>query len=301
MGAAVPVDAQDGAPPRSAGTAGGSPSPTSPGAPGRASPLRTPGRSPAENPTRTRLRGPATGPGRRAGGRRAAAQGTRLANLRRRSRGCVYLGPLTPALPAGRGLSLVGLPAGRWRRAGTRGAPRGLRPGQLLRGRRAGRAGQRDALGGGGAESPCSPGPALAPPPPWGAPAAATESPASGAGGGEGRGRGKFEITPEPPLRPSCTGAASCPRASSSTHGDNQDLLNGEPAGVPQDSRLPLSLLSVPDPDPGPRNRVLGLDTGPREGSGPQQPLTPHPPPAARPPGRCGAPASQPPGSGLSD
>lgn len=186
------------------------------------------------------------------------------------------MGPLTPALPAGRGLSLVGLPVGRWRRAGTRGAPRGLRPGQRLRGRRAGRAGQRDAVGGGGAASPCSPGPALAPPPPWGAPAAATQRPASGAGGGEGSegwGEGNLKSLRSLPSAPPAAAPPPVPGPVPAPTGIPR--LNGEPAGVPQDTRLPLSLLSVPDPDPGPRNRVLGLDTEPREGSGPQQPLTP--------------------------
>lgn len=72
-------------------------------------------RSPAESLARARLRGRAAGPDRLAGGRRAAVQGARLANLRSRSPSYVYLGHLTPALPAGRGHPLVGLPVGRWR------------------------------------------------------------------------------------------------------------------------------------------------------------------------------------------
>lgn len=75
-------------------------------------------RSPAESLARAGLRGGAAGRDRLAGGRRAAAQGAGLANLRRRSPSYVYLGHLTPALPAGRGRPLARLPVGRWRPSG---------------------------------------------------------------------------------------------------------------------------------------------------------------------------------------
>lgn len=144
-------------------------------------------------------------------------QGAPLANLRRRSPSYVYLGRLTPALPAGSGRSLFGLPVGRWRRSGrhsgvsTRAAAAGSKGCCCEESARA-RPGSCRGWAGGGTESPCSRVPAFAPPPPGGAPAATTQSPAPGAGGSAGRRRGKFEITPEPPLRPSSTGAASSPQ-----------------------------------------------------------------------------------------
>lgn len=159
--------------------------------------------------------------------------------------------------------------------------------------------------GGGGAESPCNPCPALAPPPPWGAPAAATQSRAPGAGGSRGRGRGKFEITPEPPLRPSSTGTASWSpgrvKSPAGITGPNAGL-----ADLRQQRRLVLEPHFPPAP-PRPRTQTRTSSSG-----GPERealPLQSHssrvsrlpPPPAARPPGRWGAPASQSPGSGPSN
>lgn len=65
------------------------------------------GRSPAARLVVARRRGPAAGRGQR------TARGARLANLRRRSPRYVYLGRLTPALPAGSGRALARAPVGR--------------------------------------------------------------------------------------------------------------------------------------------------------------------------------------------
>lgn len=167
------------------------PAPTPPQPPG-SGPLGTPPsgrgvRSPAARFAVARRRGRAAGRGQR------TARGAGLANLRRRSPRYVYLGRLTPALPAGSGRALARAPVG---------PPGG--GGGLVRGAGAGashagcsceaRGGSEDAAGpgahgsgwgGGGAACPCSPGPALAPPPPGGAPAAATHRPA----GPKGRAR----------------------------------------------------------------------------------------------------------------
>lgn len=88
------------------------PSPTSPRSPRAGKPPRGP--RGAHLPRAWLGRGSAgraAGSDWRAGGRRAAARGARLANLRRRSPSYVYLGHLTPALPAGRGRPLACLPA----------------------------------------------------------------------------------------------------------------------------------------------------------------------------------------------
>lgn len=65
------------------------------------------GRSPAARLAVAKRRGPAAGRGQR------TARGARLANLRRRSPRYVYLGRLTPALPAGSGRALARAPVGR--------------------------------------------------------------------------------------------------------------------------------------------------------------------------------------------
>lgn len=206
MGAASPEGTPDRVPPCSPGTAPLSPPPPAPRAPRRASLPWTTGRSPAESLARARLRGRAAGPDRLAGGRRAAVLGAPLANLRRRSPSYVYLGRLTPALPAGRGRPLVCLPVGRWRRsracgASTRVAAAGPGGSCYEESARAG-LGRGRGWAGGGAESPCSRVPAFAPPPPGGAPAATTQSPAPGAGGARGGDEGNLKSLRSLPSAP---------------------------------------------------------------------------------------------------
>lgn len=133
------------------------------------------GRSPAARLAVARRRGRAAGRGQR------TARGARFANLRRRSPRYVYLGRLTPALPAGSGRALARAPVGRpgWFGTLRRERPRGLQlrgEGEAARTLWARRA--REWVGRGRRRCPCSPSPALAPPPPGGAPTAATHRPA---------------------------------------------------------------------------------------------------------------------------
>lgn len=167
---------------------------------------------------------------------------------------------------------------------GRSGRPRGLRPPGRGRGgccEEAARAGPGSwsGWGGGGAESPCNPGPTLAPPPPGGAPAAATQSRTSGAEGG-GRGRGKFEITPEPPLRSSSTGAASRPPGRLNHPRDNRPS-RGPRRRPPTLKTPPRARLPRPHSDHG--HRRAGLDAGAQRRKSPHRshtaagsPLYPH-------------------------
>lgn len=135
------------------------PSPTSPRTPGLTSLPGATGRSPAENLARAPLRGRAAGRDSLAGGRRAAEHGARLANLRRRSPNYVYLGHLTPALPAWRGgRPLADLPVGRLRPSGGArsvhaGSGRGA-GGRLLCRSTADQTGQREWVGRGRCRGP---------------------------------------------------------------------------------------------------------------------------------------------------
>lgn len=145
--------------------------------------------------------------GRAAGRGWREARGVGFANLRRRSPRYVYLGLLTPALPAG---APVRSPARQWatrrspRRSGE--GPRGL----WLRseGRRRGRYGpgaHGSGWGGGGAAALVAP----ARPSPRPRPGAPPPQPLTGRPG-LGDGRGKFEIPPELP-RPASSGASPGP------------------------------------------------------------------------------------------
>lgn len=273
--------------------------------PGRASLPRTTGRSPAESLARERLRGQAAGPGRLAGGRRAAVQGAPLANLRRRSPSYVYLGRLTPALPAGRGRPLVGLPVGRWRRSGAFGVSTRVaaaRPGCSCCEESA-RAGPGSGRGwaGGGAESPCSRVPAFAPPPPGGAPAATTQSPAPGAGGARGGDEGNLKSLRSLPSAPPPQAPPLVPRGLLNHPPGYQSLKRRSQMSL--DTRVLLGPFPLPRPRPRPRTHTQRSGCGGTEREA--SPVESHSsrvsslptPPAAMSPGRCSAPR-QPPGCG---
>lgn len=178
------------------------PAPTEPQPPGP-SPPRGAGRSPVARLV-VALRG-----GRAAGRGRRTARGAGFANLRRRSPRYVYLGRLTPALPAGSARALARAPVGH----------PGASPGRSGESVHAGcgceaRGGDEGATGGrarewvgrGRRRCSCSPGPALAPPPPGGRPCR-SHSPA---GRAKGTGEGDLKSLPsflappppEPPLGP---------------------------------------------------------------------------------------------------
>lgn len=132
-------------------------------------------RSPVARLVVARRRGRAAGRGRR------AARGAGLANLRRRSPRYVYLGRLTPALPARSAGALAREPVGHpgWSGALRRERPRGLR--LRAEGRRResyGPGAHGSGWGGGGAAALVAPARPSPRPRPGGAPAAATHRPA---------------------------------------------------------------------------------------------------------------------------
>lgn len=226
-------------------------------------------------------------------------QGTRLANLRRRSRSCVYLGHLTPALPAGRGLSLVGGPAGRWCRAGdSRSSTRAA----------AGAAAAREPRGPGGAAGQgglgAVPRPLVAPArrsprPRPGAPPpqplrARPPAPGGARGGDEGNLKSLRSLPPAPPAQapPLVPGPVKSPTEIPRLHREFAEV----PPIPESPSESPLCPL--------PRSRTQKQSSGSGYGGPEKEPFpSSHlpPPPAARSPGRCGAPAGQPPRSGLAD
>lgn len=225
-GSCLPKRSRDGIPPCSLGVPPLPPPPPTHGVLGLVSLPGATGRSPAESLTRARLRGRAAGRGRLAGGRRAAEQSARLANLLRRSPSYVYLGPLTPALPAGRGRTLARLPVSRWRPSGgARGihAGRGRRAGGAAAARKRRRPNLAAGVGGEGAvPSPLvtparqslRPRPGAPPPQPL-----RTAPLARGAGGGD---EGNLKSLGSLPLRPSSTGTASWPPGWLNHHPDNR-------------------------------------------------------------------------------